>query len=142
MYVYVCMCIYVHINIFMYIYICIYLFVCIYLYIYIHIFIYMNYFPDSLQNVARLMFERALPHFTPQIFHTLHLQAHATGWPRPIGCLKLQVSFRTRAINYRALLKKMTYKDMASYRSSPPNSNAQARHCSCLLLETGRDKQR
>jgi len=34
-----------------------------------------------------------------------------TGWQRPIGCLKLQVSFRQRATNYRAQLRKMTYKD-------------------------------
>jgi len=42
------------------------------------------------------------------------------GWRRPIGCFKLQVIFRKRAINYRALLRKMTYKDKASYGSSPP----------------------
>ena len=42
------------------------------------------------------------------------------GWRRPIGCLKLQVIFRKRATNYRALLRKMTYKDKASYDSSPP----------------------
>ena len=33
--------------------------------------------------------------------------------PRPIGCL--QVNFRTRATNYRALWRIMTYKDKASY---------------------------
>jgi len=33
-----------------------------------------------------------------------------TGWRRPIGCLKLQVIFRKRATNYRALLRKMTDK--------------------------------
>ena len=38
-----------------------------------------------------------------------------TGWRRPIGCLKLQVMFRKRATNYRALLQKMTFKDKASY---------------------------
>jgi len=43
-----------------------------------------------------------------------------TGWRRPIGCLKSQDSFRKRATNYRALLRKMTYKDKASYGSSPP----------------------
>jgi len=37
-----------------------------------------------------------------------------TGWPRLIGCLKLQVIFRKRATKYRALLLKMTYKDKAS----------------------------
>jgi len=44
-----------------------------------------------------------------------------TGWRRPIGCLKLQVIFRKRATNYMALLRKMTYKDKASYGSSPPS---------------------
>jgi len=43
-----------------------------------------------------------------------------TGWRRPIGCLKLQVIFRKRATNYRALLRKFTYEDKASYWSSPP----------------------
>ena len=38
----------------------------------------------------------------------------ATGWRRPIGYLKLQVIFRNRATNFRALLQKMTYKDKAS----------------------------
>jgi len=44
----------------------------------------------------------------------------ATGCPRLIGCLKLQVIFRNRATDYRSLLRKMTYKDKASYGSSPP----------------------
>ena len=39
----------------------------------------------------------------------------STGWRRPIGCLKLQVMFRKRATNLRALLRKMTCKDKASY---------------------------
>jgi len=43
-----------------------------------------------------------------------------TGWPRPIGCLKLQVIFRKRATKYRSLLRKMTCKDEASYGSWPP----------------------
>ena len=43
-----------------------------------------------------------------------------TGWQRPIGCLKLQVIFRKRATDYRALLRKMTCKHKASYGSSPP----------------------
>ena len=42
-----------------------------------------------------------------------------TGWWRPIGCVKLQVSFRKRATNYRALLRKMTYKDKATCASPP-----------------------
>jgi len=47
-------------------------------------------------------------------------KADDTGWRRPIGCLKLQVIFRKRATNYRALLRKMTYEDKASYDSAPP----------------------
>jgi len=43
-----------------------------------------------------------------------------TGWRRPTGCLKLQGIFRKRATNYRALLRKMTYEDKASYDSTPP----------------------
>ena len=43
-----------------------------------------------------------------------------TGWRRLIGCLKLQVGFRKRASNYRALLQKVTCKDKVSYGSSPP----------------------
>ena len=46
--------------------------------------------------------------------------ATTTGWRRCIGCLNLQVSFRKRANNYRALLRKMTYKDKASYDAVPP----------------------
>ena len=45
-----------------------------------------------------------------------------TGWRRLIGCLKLQVIFRKRATNYRALLWKMTYEDNASYASSHDNT--------------------
>ena len=48
------------------------------------------------------------------------LFTRGTGWRRPIGCLKLQVIFRKRATNDRALLRKMTCKDKASYESSPP----------------------
>ena len=43
-----------------------------------------------------------------------------TGWRRCIGCLKLQISFRKRATNFRALLQKTTSKDKASYGSTPP----------------------
>ena len=42
------------------------------------------------------------------------------GWRRPIECLKVQVIFRKRTTNCRALLRKMTCKDKASYGPSPP----------------------
>jgi len=47
---------------------------------------------------------------------------NSKGWRRLIGCLKLQVIFRTRAANYRALLRKTTSKDKVSYGFSPPCS--------------------
>ena len=53
-----------------------------------------------------------------------------TGSRRLIGCLQLQVIFRRRATNYRAFLRKMTYKDKASYAASPSctvNSNSEPR---------------
>ena len=37
------------------------------------------------------------------------------GWRRSTGCLKLQVIFCNRATNYRALLRKITFTDRASY---------------------------
>ena len=45
--------------------------------------------------------------------HTPH-----TGWRKCTECLTLQVSFRKRAIIYRSLLRKITYKDEAIYESS------------------------
>jgi len=43
-----------------------------------------------------------------------------TGWRRLIGSPKLQIIFHKRAIKYRSLFRKMTYKDKGSYESSPP----------------------
>ena len=66
--------------------------------------------------------------------------AFGTGWQRPIGCLKLQVIFRKRATNYRALLRKITYKDKAFYGSSSPCSKATFENCNRLedrFLEWG-----
>ena len=57
----------------------------------------------------------------------LHRLYTHTGWRRLIGCFKLQVIFRKRATNYRALLRKMTYQDKASYDSTPPCNCQQ--HC-------------
>ena len=61
-------------------------------------------------HLYRLDYFLAASHDTPDI----------TGWRRLIGCLKLQVISCKRATNCRALLRKMTYKDTASYGSLPP----------------------
>ena len=50
-----------------------------------------------------------------------------TGWRRRVGSLKLQVIFRKRATNYRALLRKTTYKDKTSYDSKPACKSKQTR---------------
>ena len=42
-----------------------------------------------------------------------------TWWRRCISCLRLSIFFRKRDIHYIALLRKMIYKDKASYTSSP-----------------------
>jgi len=55
-----------------------------------------------------------------RMWTSTHTHVFDTGWRRPIGCLKLQVIYRKRATNYRALLRKTTHKDKASYGSSPP----------------------
>ena len=52
--------------------------------------------------------------------HTRLTHDDPTGWRRLIGCLKLQAIFRKTATNYRALSRKITYKDTASYGSLPP----------------------
>jgi len=44
------------------------------------------------------------------------------GWRRPIGCLNVQVIYRKGATDYRVLLRKMTYKEKASYECMPPCS--------------------
>ena len=51
-----------------------------------------------------------------------------TGWRRLRGCLELQIIFRKRATNYRALLQKLTYEDTAPYESSPPCNALPANH--------------
>jgi len=63
---------------------------------------------------AGLRLRKKKKHRMPNIWYT-HI-----GWRRCIGCLKLQVCFRKRATNCRALWQKMKYQDKASYASSPP----------------------
>jgi len=59
-------------------------------------------------------------------FRTIHtivyyIHLYVTRWRRCIGYLKLQVSFRQKATNHRALWREMTYRDKAYYSSSPPS---------------------
>jgi len=56
-----------------------------------------------------------------------------SGWRRPRGCLKLQDIFRKRATNYRALLRKITHKEKASYDSTPLCTIEAIRVCICAV---------
>ena len=105
MYIHIYTYMYIHIQMYVYIniYIYIYTYICIYTYIYIHICIY--------TNIPRL-----------PLMHT-----KATGWQRYIGCLKLPVSFRKRATNHRALLRKETQKDKKPYLFLPPCNHTHTR---------------
>jgi len=71
-------------------------------------------------HTAIMSHAQFVEHIFRNPLYSIKRALHPTGWRRPIGCLKLQVIFHKRAPNYRALLQKMTYKDKASYRSSPP----------------------
>ena len=51
------------------------------------------------------------------------------GWRNLIGSPKLQIIFHKSATKYRSLLWKMTYKDKASYESSPPSIS-----CFCIYF--------
>jgi len=55
-------------------------------------------------------------------------QLVTTGWRRLIGSPKLQIIFHKRAIKYRSLLRKMTYKDKGSYESLPTCTFAIQKH--------------
>jgi len=76
---------------------------------------------DSLQQTAAHILQYTTTHCSTRFLQILRNDM-VTGWRKCIGCLKLQVSFWKRATNYGALLWKMTYKEKASYESSPPCS--------------------
>ena len=52
----------------------------------------------------------------------------------------MQVSFRKRAIDYGALLRKMTYPDKASYGSSTPCSTPQHTEAYCIFVVQGHEQ--
>ena len=76
----------------------------------------------DLERILGLMSDlEIIEWFRVYIWQT-HVWIGDTRWRRPIRCLKLQVVLRKRATNYRALLRKMTCKNKASYGSWPPCS--------------------
>ena len=78
----------------------------------------------DLQETSQPYTANHIESFPPYIHSRTYTRprSHAlphTGWRRTTACLELQVIFRKRATNYRALLRKMTCKDEALYGSSP-----------------------
>jgi len=57
----------------------------------------------------------------------------ATGWRRLIESPKLQIIFHKRATKCKALLRKMTYSDKGSYKSSPPCTHSESTVCFSVL---------
>ena len=70
--------------------------------------------------LAHLFLHLALQTYSSSCLAHLLLPCTPTGWRRLIGSPKLQIIFHKRATKYRALLRKMSYKDKGSYESSPP----------------------
>jgi len=103
---YTCMSIYTHAYIYVYVYVCI----------------------SSCMHVQTCIMQCKDICFKTCIFHMCD-KTHSyvwqdssicTGCRRLIGSLKLSVILRKRATNYKALLRKLSYTDKASYGSSPP----------------------
>ena len=82
---------------------------------------------NTLQHTATrcntLQSVREAASYVIKIFGANAKRLGTKGWRRYIGYLKSQVTFRKRAPNYRALLRKMNYKHKASRGSSPPCNN-------------------
>jgi len=124
--------IYIYIYIlYIYIYIYIYIHVCTCIYIYVYMYIYTYIIAKRLSSPCHLDHRSFGIHYCFPVFN--HSARCATGWRRLIGCLKLQVVFRKRATNYRALLRKLTYEDKASYGSTPPCSSTIC-ICTCVYI--------
>ena len=111
---YACMYACIYVCVFVYLYVCMY--VCSYGCVFVCMFVCMHVCMHVRIHVCMCIYT--------YIFMRIYMCALSkyicTGWWRPIGCLKLQVIFRKRATNYRALLREMIYEDKASYVSSPP----------------------
>jgi len=69
---------------------------------------------------SHVTFGWVMSHMDQENISHMRMCKRGTGWRRPIGCLISQIFFRILATNYRALWRKMTYKDKGSYDSTPP----------------------
>jgi len=69
-------------------------------------------------GMLRYIYAMAHSHVTWRI-HTRHVPFILYIWRTPTGCLQLPVISRKIVTNYRAFWRKMTFKDKASYDSTP-----------------------
>ena len=103
-YIYLCVSHYIYVCVCIYIFMCVSLYICVCLYIY-----------------ARLQHDRVYQRSRKQTYR----DCEHTGWRRLIGSTKLQIIFHKRGqiqvtfLQYRSLLRKITYKDKGSCESSP-----------------------
>jgi len=113
---------------FIYIHVCVYLcwYFCMFVFTFLGIFIYIRFYIFVYTCVFTY-----LRTFAYVLFWCVH-DGLDTGWRRHIKCLKLQVIFCKRAINHRAVLRKMTCDDKASHGSSPPCTNIFIHVCAYL----------
>ena len=103
---------YIYIYMYTYVYTHTFLYKCIYAYIYTYTYTHTSMYIYAFAHTY--MYTTSNPKFR------VKRRSPNTGRRRPIGCLKLQVIFRKGATDYRALLRKMTYKDKASYDFEAP----------------------
>ena len=107
----------------------------------------MCYIHTVTSKIARVVFfSKKMSHvpFISQSCHIYrcgmsHMHASHTGWRRLIGSPKLQIIFHKRATKYRALLRKMTYKDKGSYESSPPCTHTRRVNSAAGVLIPGNE---
>ena len=98
----------------------------IYIYIYVsHMYVYIHAVECVYMYVyvGKIQFQMQLLHCFSESSNKSnhhHISTLSSDRRRPIRCLRLQVIFRKRTTNYRALLREMIYEDKASYDSSPP----------------------
>ena len=120
--VYVYMYTYIHTYVYMYINICIRIYIHIYIYIRIFIYIrmYMYTYMYTHIHIYTYLWIYVLTFFFGKVARRDTAPENSFRVTKTIRCPELQVIFRKRAHNYKAPMRKMTYKDKASYGFLPP----------------------
>ena len=91
-----------------------------------HVF-YLKFFVCVMRYISKSIKNRHT-HTHTHTKHVTNFVMQHIGWRRSIGSPKVQVRIRKRATKCRALLRKMTYEDKASYEFLPPYITHNAPH--------------